>query len=176
MRFQRRSGCCTSTWTKAPVSFSSSQGAVVSHARRRTITFFHRADWPGCNATFWTIPLRLLRIPRTATRWAIGVTPPTPAAFEAPRRPPGSGAFGCSLPLPQEASARAISSVTPARFTLILGSRARNPRSRRGAAFRTQAHRRAYMPPSCPSGSRLASAGICGSAAAPSRADHRSFP
>jgi hypothetical protein len=37
----------TSTWTKAPVSFSASQGAVVSHARSRTITSFHRADWPG---------------------------------------------------------------------------------------------------------------------------------
>jgi hypothetical protein len=40
-------GCCTSIWTKAPVSFSSSQGAVVSQARKRTITSFQRTDWPG---------------------------------------------------------------------------------------------------------------------------------
>jgi hypothetical protein len=64
-----------STWTNAPVSFSSSHGAVVSHARSRTITSFQRTDWPGCNETFWTMPLRLLRMPRTAMRWAIGVTP-----------------------------------------------------------------------------------------------------
>jgi hypothetical protein len=61
---------------KAPVNFSSSHGAVVSHARSRTITSFQRADWPGWSAMFWTMPLRLLRIPRTATRCAIGVTPP----------------------------------------------------------------------------------------------------
>jgi hypothetical protein len=40
----------------------------------RTITSFHRADWPGWSAMFWTIPLRLLSTPRTATRSAIGVT------------------------------------------------------------------------------------------------------
>jgi len=39
-----RSGRWTSTWTNAPVSFSASHGAVVSHARRRTITSFHRTD------------------------------------------------------------------------------------------------------------------------------------
>ena len=37
---------------------------------------------------FWTIPLRLLSTPRTATRWAIGVTlawlaPPDAAFFTA---------------------------------------------------------------------------------------------
>jgi hypothetical protein len=74
-RFQLRFGCWTSTWTNAPVSFSNSHGAVVSQARRRTITSFHRTDWPGCSATFWTMPLRLLRMPRVATRWPIGVTP-----------------------------------------------------------------------------------------------------
>ena len=57
------------------MSFSASHGAVVSQARSRTITFFQRADWPGCSATFWTMPLRLLRMPSTATRCAIGVTP-----------------------------------------------------------------------------------------------------
>jgi hypothetical protein len=73
----------TSTWTKAPVSFSSSHGAVASHALSRTITSFHRADWPGWSAIVWTIPLRLLRIPSTATRCAIGVTPPSPFAVDA---------------------------------------------------------------------------------------------
>jgi hypothetical protein len=53
---------------KAPVSCSSSHGAVFSQARSRTITSFHRTDWPGRNVTFWTMPLRLLRTPRTATR------------------------------------------------------------------------------------------------------------
>jgi hypothetical protein len=67
-RFQVLSGFCTSTCTNAPVSFSGSHGAVASHARSRTITSFHRADWPGCKVTFCTMPLRLLRMPRTATR------------------------------------------------------------------------------------------------------------
>jgi hypothetical protein len=74
-RPQLLSGRCTLNCTKAPVSFSSSQGADVSHARSRTITSFHRADWPGLSAMSWTMPLRLLRIPSTATRSAIGVTP-----------------------------------------------------------------------------------------------------
>jgi hypothetical protein len=65
----------TKTFTKAPVSFSSSHGAVVSQARSWTITSFHRADWPGWRATYWTMPLRLLRIPSTATRCGMGVTP-----------------------------------------------------------------------------------------------------
>jgi len=68
------SGRCTSTWTNAPVSFSSSHGALASQARRRTITSFHRADWPGWSATVWVMPLRLLRIPSTATRCGMGVT------------------------------------------------------------------------------------------------------
>jgi hypothetical protein len=80
IRPQLLSGRRTSTWTKAPVNFSSSQGAVASHARSRTMTSFHRTDCPGRSVTFWTIPLRLLRIPMTATRCAIGVTPPCPAA------------------------------------------------------------------------------------------------
>jgi hypothetical protein len=41
---QLLSGRFTSSWTKAPVSFSSSHGAVASHARSRTITSFHRTD------------------------------------------------------------------------------------------------------------------------------------
>ena len=85
-RPQLSSGRWTLTWTNAPVSFSSSHGAVVSHARRRTITSFQRADWPGRKATSWTIPLRLLRMPSTATRWAIGVTPAWLA-------PPGAAAL-----------------------------------------------------------------------------------
>jgi hypothetical protein len=51
MRFHFLSGCCTSTWTNAPVSFSSSQGAVVSQALSRTMTSFQRIDWPGCSDT-----------------------------------------------------------------------------------------------------------------------------
>jgi hypothetical protein len=43
-RWKRRSLSRTSTWTKAPVNFSSSHGAVASHALSRTITSFHRAD------------------------------------------------------------------------------------------------------------------------------------
>jgi len=85
-RFQLLSGWRTSSWTNAPVSFSGSHGAVVSQARRRTIASFQRTDWPGRNVTFWTIPLRLLRIPSTATRCPIGVTPPWPLAV--------AGAFG----------------------------------------------------------------------------------
>jgi hypothetical protein len=77
------SGFCTSTWMKAPVSFSCSHGAVFSQARKRTITSFQRIDWPGCRVTFWTMPFRLLRIPSTAVRWAIGVTPPCPFAVAA---------------------------------------------------------------------------------------------
>jgi hypothetical protein len=46
-RCQALSARCTSTWTKAPVSFSASQGAVVSHARKRTIMSFQRTDCPG---------------------------------------------------------------------------------------------------------------------------------
>jgi hypothetical protein len=65
----------TETWTKAPVSFSFSHGAVVSQARSRTSKSFHRADCPGRRATSRTMPLRLLRTPKIATRSAIGVTP-----------------------------------------------------------------------------------------------------
>jgi hypothetical protein len=93
MRAQRLSGCCTSTWTNAPVSFSSSHGAVASQALSRTITSFQRIDCPGCSDTVWVIPLRLLRMPRTATRWAIGVTPPSPLAVEPACRAGGKGAF-----------------------------------------------------------------------------------
>jgi hypothetical protein len=76
IRRQRLSVPSTSTWTKAPVSFSTSHGAVASHARSRTVMSFQRAACPGCSATSFTMPLRLLRIPSTATRCAIGVTPP----------------------------------------------------------------------------------------------------
>jgi hypothetical protein len=92
-RFQFLSGCWTSTWTNAPVSFSSSHGAVASHALSLTIMSFQRTDWPGWSDTVWTIPLRLLRRPRIATRWAIGVTPPSPFAVDATCRAFGKGAF-----------------------------------------------------------------------------------
>jgi hypothetical protein len=103
-------GCCTSTWTNAPVSFSSSQGAVVSQARKRTITSRHLTDWPGCSVTFCTIPLCLLRIPSVAMRCAIGVTPGAltligTAALEIT----GCEAFS-SPPFPQPASRSAVSS------------------------------------------------------------------
>ena len=45
--------------------------------------FFQRTDWPGRSFTSCTIPLRLLRMPIVATRSAIGVTPPCPAAVGA---------------------------------------------------------------------------------------------
>lgn len=60
---------------KAPVSFSFSQGAVVSQARKRTIASFTRSDWPGFIVRLRTMPLRLLSSPITATRSAIGVIP-----------------------------------------------------------------------------------------------------
>jgi hypothetical protein len=37
----------TSSWRKAPVSFSGSHGAVVSQARRRMIASFARTAMPG---------------------------------------------------------------------------------------------------------------------------------
>jgi len=64
----------------------------------------------------------------TATRCAIGVTPPSPFAVEAACLAAGNGALASGLPLPQAASASAISSGAPSDRTLILGSRARNPR------------------------------------------------
>jgi hypothetical protein len=59
----------------APVSLSLSHGAVVSHARSRTIALFTRTDWPGFIRMSRVMPLRLFRNPMTATRSAIGVTP-----------------------------------------------------------------------------------------------------
>jgi hypothetical protein len=65
----------TSSWTKMPVSLCSSQGAVVSQARRRTITSSTRTAWPGRSVRLREMPLRLLRRPITATRSAMGVVP-----------------------------------------------------------------------------------------------------
>jgi hypothetical protein len=59
----------------APVSFCSSQGAVVSQARRRTMTSPTRKAWPGFIVRSREMPLRLLSRPITATRSAIGVVP-----------------------------------------------------------------------------------------------------
>jgi len=39
------------------------------------MALFQRTDCPGFSRTSRTIPFRLLRIPRTATRSAIGVAP-----------------------------------------------------------------------------------------------------
>jgi len=79
-RTQFPSGRSRSTCTNAPVSFSCSQGALVSQARRRTVTSFTRIAWPGFSVRSRTMPLRLLSKPSTATRSAIGVTPGTSAA------------------------------------------------------------------------------------------------
>jgi hypothetical protein len=116
----------TSTWTNAPVSFSSSHGAVVSHARRRTSRSFHRADWPGWSATVFTMPLRLLSTPKTATRSGIGVIA-CAAALEAALRDSAEGAPCSCLPL-HEASASSTSSDVAASLTLIRESRAHSPR------------------------------------------------
>jgi hypothetical protein len=68
-------GLRTSTCTKAPVSFWISQGALVSQARRRTMTSPARNASPGFIVRSREMPLRLLRSPMTATRSAIGVVP-----------------------------------------------------------------------------------------------------
>jgi hypothetical protein len=68
-------GLRTSTWTNAPVSGSCSQGAVVSHACTRTMTFSTRLPSPGRSLSSPSTPLRLLSSPSTATRSAIGVVP-----------------------------------------------------------------------------------------------------
>ena len=60
---------------KAPVSVCTSQGAVVSHARSRTMTSPTRKAWPGFIVKSREMPLRLLSSPITATRCAIGVSP-----------------------------------------------------------------------------------------------------
>jgi len=60
------------------------------------MALFQRTDWPGLSRTSRTIPLRLLRIPRTAMRSAIGVTPsfcPGPMFARWARAP-----FACSAP------------------------------------------------------------------------------
>jgi len=68
-------GLRTSSWTKAPVSCCTSQGAVVSQARSRTITSPTRTVWPGRKVRSRVSPVRLLSRPSTATRCAIGVVP-----------------------------------------------------------------------------------------------------
>ena len=70
----------TSACRKAPVSFSGSHGAVVSHARRRTIRSPSRIAWPGFIVRSRAMPLRLLSTPITATRWAMGVAVRTAGA------------------------------------------------------------------------------------------------
>jgi hypothetical protein len=65
----------TSSCTKAPVSVCTSHGAVVSQARRRTITSPARIASPGFSVRSREIPLRLFRRPITATRSPIGVVP-----------------------------------------------------------------------------------------------------
>jgi hypothetical protein len=65
----------TSTCTNAPVNVWASQGAVVSHARSRTITSPTLNACPGFITRSREMPLRLLSSPMTATRCAIGVVP-----------------------------------------------------------------------------------------------------
>jgi len=63
----------TSSCTKAPVSWTFSQGAVVSQACRRTMASPTRRASPGFILRSVVIPLRLLSRPITATRSFIGV-------------------------------------------------------------------------------------------------------
>ena len=74
MRCQLPSGNFLSACTKAPVSCSGSQSAVVSQARSRTIRSPQRTPCPGWSETSRERPLRLLSTPITATRSAIGVS------------------------------------------------------------------------------------------------------
>jgi hypothetical protein len=90
------------------------------------MTSFHRTDWPGRSVTFWTMPFRLLRIPSTATRCAIGVTPPCPAAVAGAFVVTGAASFCCDACFAQAARASAIVSDAASFLTLIRGSRARN--------------------------------------------------
>jgi len=74
-RWKTSCGLRTSTCTNAPVSVCASQGAVVSQARRRTITSPTLNAWPGFIVRSREMPLRLFSSPMTATRSAIGVVP-----------------------------------------------------------------------------------------------------
>jgi hypothetical protein len=66
--------CRVITWTKAPVHFSASQGAVSSQARKRTTRSPIRTAWPGFMINSRDRPFRLLRTPIVATRAGIGVS------------------------------------------------------------------------------------------------------
>jgi len=68
-------GVRTSSCTKAPTSCISSQGAAVSHARRRIMASPTRSASPGFMRRSRVRPLRLLSRPITATRSFIGVAP-----------------------------------------------------------------------------------------------------
>jgi hypothetical protein len=63
----------TSNCTKAPVSWTFSQGALVSQAWRRTIASPTRSASPGFMVRSRVRPLRLLSRPMTAVRSAMGV-------------------------------------------------------------------------------------------------------
>ena len=115
---------------KAPVSFSLSHGAVVSQARSRTIALLSRTDCPGFTRTSRVMPLRLLRMPRTATRSAIGVTP---TCFPGPALVLGKATvFDCSFaswrPHPAAMSSISDRPVAASAFTLSRGSTADNRR------------------------------------------------
>jgi len=160
------------------VSFSLSQGAVASQARRRTIASFTRTDIPGFIRRSRTIPLRLFRRPMTATRSCIGVTPtccpgPAPALGSCTRLPCAS-----SWPRWQEA-ARSSPSNAPVdanRFTLSLESRAGNRRSKPDGARPWTASHPAGRRPSCRSGSPLPASRTSASAAATFPGGRRSCP
>jgi hypothetical protein len=96
MRRHLASAPLTSTCTNAPVSFCTSQGAVRSQARRRTITSPARSAWPGFIVRSREMPFRLLSSPSTATRSAIGVSP-----FE-------TGASAAAAPALEAAGARGL--------------------------------------------------------------------
>jgi hypothetical protein len=64
---------CTKSWTKAPVSAGSSQGAVRSHVDRRTMALPICRASPERSTMSCVILLRLLRKPSVATRSLTGV-------------------------------------------------------------------------------------------------------
>lgn len=110
----------TSVWTKAPVSFSGSHGAVASQARSRTMMSPRRIACPGFIVRSRSMPLRLLSTPMTATRSAMGVAARTPGTTGALRRDgaavaPASSAASAWLP-PEAAGGSAAGGGTTASF------------------------------------------------------------
>jgi hypothetical protein len=116
----------TSTWTKAPVSFWISQGALVSQALSRRMTSPALSACPGFIVSSREMPLRLLRSPITATRSAIGVVPGAIAVtvwgistVSGSRSAPAfCFTFGSGIPLLHAPSASAAANALPSKTYL----------------------------------------------------------